>query len=198
MEVKNQKPLTPKQMKVLDFLLGYDQDHGYAPSLQEIANFIGRSISSAQHFIEELRLKGYLEKNPNISRGISTRPNHQTIPLLGFIAAGNPIEPIEVSTPVQVPATIKINPSFSYYALKVRGDSMIDMGILDGDTIMIKHQLTAIDGDVVVAITEKGATLKVFRQSGAKITLEPRNSNFPKIIPKRIEIRGKFIGLIRS
>jgi len=75
---------------------------------------------------------------------------------------------------------------------------MIDMGILDNDIVLIQHQMTAQTGDVVVAITEKGATLKIYKEKGRKIILEPRNKKYPTITPKQIEIRGKFVGLMRN
>lgn len=122
----------------------------------------------------------------------------QTIPLLGFIAAGKPIEPIENAEPIQIPNNIKLAPNQSYYALKVKGDSMIDMGILDNDVVLIKHQMTADIGDTVVGITEKGATLKVLGQKNGRTILQPRNPKYEIIIPEQLEIRGKFVGLIRN
>lgn len=197
MKINTQISLTPKQKQALDFVNKFTVKHGYAPSLQEIANHLEKSISTAQHFVEELQEKGYLRKRANVARGISSaKEDTRQIFKLGYIAAGNPIEPIENPEPIDVP------PSFlksygNYYALEVKGDSMIEDNILDGDTIVIRHQQTAENGDRVVAITENGATLKVFRKSGSKIYLEPRNHNLKRIYPKELEIRGKFCGLIR-
>lgn len=195
----NIKPITSKQKVVLNFINSFLVENGYSPSLRDIASHIKvTNLSTAQYFVEELLKKGYLDKRPNSSRGITPKTSNQTVPMLGYIAAGKPIEPIETPTPIQIPSSITLNPQYPHYALKIKGDSMMDMGILNGDTVLIRHQLTANDGDVIVGITEDGATLKVFRKKDHKIVLEPRNNSFPKLYPKQLEIRGKFIGLIRT
>lgn len=196
--VNSQISLTPKQKRVLDFINKFTVTYGYAPSLQEIADNFKRSISTAQHFVGELESKGYLNKKENIARGISSaQDGTKQIFKLGYIAAGNPIKPIENPEPIDVPSSL-VNSFGNYYALQVKGESMIEDNILDGDTIIIKHQQTAEDGDRVVAITENGATLKVFRNRDGKIYLEPRNKNLKPFYPKELMIRGKFCGLIRS
>ena len=190
-------PLTPKQKKVFDFIKDFSRKNGYPPSLQEIANHLRKSLSTAQHFVEELRQKGYLEKQKFTARGIKIGlESSSQISKLGYIAAGAPIEPIENPEPVDVPVSF-LKGSGSFYALEVKGNSMIEDNIQDGDTIIVRYQLTADDGDRVVAITENGATLKVLRKRGNKIFLEPRNKDFKPIYPKELEIRGKFCGLIR-
>lgn len=189
--------LTPKQKLVLEFIKSFSSDKDYAPSLQEIANYLERSLSTAQHYVEELKQKGYLQKQENIARGIIATDNtSKQIFKLGYIAAGNPIEPIENPEPLSVPDYIIKSPG-NYYALEVKGTSMIDDNILDGDLIVIRHQNTAENGDRVVAITEKGATIKIFRKRGKNIYLEPRNSSLKPIFPEELEIRGVFCGLIR-
>lgn len=193
------KPLTNKQKDALDFINSFMNDKGYAPSLRELAEFLDtQNLSTAQYYIEELEKKGYVKRDPHKNRGMAPITPKQTIPLLGFIAAGEPIEPIENAEPIQVPNNIKLSPNQSYYALKVKGDSMIDMGILDSDVVLIKHQMTADIGDTVVGITEKGATLKVLGQKNGKTILQPRNPKYEIIIPEQLEIRGKFVGLIRN
>lgn len=193
------KPLTARQRQVLNFVNSFVREKKYSPSLKEIAKELKTSnLSTAQYFIEQLRKKGYLKKDEGKTRGITPLPNPHAIPLLGYIAAGEPIEPIENPEDITVPENVKIDIRYPHYALKVKGDSMIDMGILDGDIALIRHQFIANNGDVIVAITEKGATLKVFKKEGGKIVLEPRNKDYPKIIPEQIEVRGKFIGLIRN
>lgn len=197
LKVNAQMPLTPKQKKVLDFVNRFTVKYGYAPSLHEIAEYLGKSISTVQHFIEELQGKGYLQKKENIARGLSsTQENTRQIFKLGFIAAGSPIDPIENPEPIDVPLSF-LKGSGNYYALQVKGNSMVEDNILDGDTIVIRYQKVAEDGDRVVAITENGATLKVFRKDGNKVFLEPRNKNLDPIYPKTLEIRGKLCGLIR-
>jgi len=196
--VKNQTPPTPKQKKVLDFVNAFRLKNGYAPSLSEIAQHFGKSISTAQHFVEELHKKGQLLKEENVVRGINPVSEIvRQIFKLGYIAAGSPIEPIENPEPIDVPISL-LKDFGNYYALEVKGDSMIEDNIQNGDTILIRHQQTGNNGDRVVAITENGATLKVFRKKGEKIYLEPRNKNLKNIYPKELEIRGKFCGLIRK
>lgn len=193
-----QKPLTPKQKKVLDFVNKFTVKYGYAPSLHEIAEYLGKSISTVQHFIGELQEKGYLQKKRNIARGLSsTQESTGQLFKLGYIAAGSPIDPIENPEPIDVPSYF-LKPPGNYYALEVKGDSMVEDNILDGDTIIIKHQQTAENGDRIVAITENGATLKVFRKRNNMIYLEPKNGEMKPIYPQVLEIRGKFVGLLRK
>ena len=198
MKVNASMTITPKQKQVLDFIKNFVKRNDYSPSLHEIAGHFRKSISTAQHFVEELENRGFLQKTENISRGISTEVQQfGRIFKLGVIAAGEPIEPIENPEPTDVPLSM-ISRKGDYYALVVKGTSMVDDNILDGDVIIVKHQKTAEDGDRVVAVTEKGATLKVYRNRDGKIYLEPRNKLLANIYPKELEIRGKFCGLIRG
>lgn len=193
------KPLTNRQKETLDFINSFIDTKGYSPSLKELAKFLQtQNLSTAQYFFKELEKKGYLKRDPHKNRGITATIQKQTVPLLGYIAAGTPIEPIEDSEPVQVPTNIKLNKNDSYYALKVKGDSMIDMGILDNDVVLIKHQMTANPGDVVVGITENGATLKILGNENGRVVLKPRNQKYDTIIPTQLEIRGVFVGLVRG
>lgn len=197
--MQSAKPITKRQKEVLNFVIRFIAKNGYAPSLQEVANFLETdNVSTAQYFIQELESKGFLKKKLGATRGISPISQSQTVPLLGIIAAGDPIEPIENPEEIAVPNSISIDSRYPHYALRIKGDSMVDMGILDKDIVLIKHQLTALNRDVVVAVTEKGATLKVLRKIGNQSFLEPKNKDYPTIHPKTLEIRGKFIGLIRS
>jgi len=195
----NPRPLTERQKKTLDFISSFLAKNGYSPSFKEIANFLGtRNLSTVQYFIKELEQKGHLKRAPHKNRGIMPVSRNHTVPLLGYIAAGKPIEPIENPEDIRVPQNIHLDTHFPHYALKVTGDSMIDMGILNNDVVLIKHQMTAESGNVVVAITEDGATLKVYKKKGGKIILEPRNKDYPPIKPEELEIRGIFCGLIRN
>lgn len=192
-------PLTQRQKQALDYITKYIEENGYSPALKDVASFLGtKNLSTAQYFIEQLTQKGYLKRETYKNRGISPISPNQTVQLLGHIAAGKPIEPIENPTTVNLPKDLQLDQKYPHYALKVKGNSMMDMGILDGDTVLVRHQLVAKSGDVVVAITEEGATLKVFRENGASIYLEAKNKDFPNIYPKSLEIRGKFVGLIRN
>ena len=193
------KPLTKKQKETLDFITSFITKNSYSPALKEIASFLKTTnLSTAQYYIGELEQKGHLKRDRYKNRGITPMSKAKTVSLLGNIAAGEPIEPIEDPEDIDIPQNIKLDTRFPHYALKVVGDSMFDMGILDNDIVLIRHQITAENGDVVVAITEKGATLKVYRKKGKKTFLEPRNKDYPTIEPRKLEIRGKFVGLIRN
>ena len=197
--MQESKPLTKRQKETLDFISSFLRVNSYSPSLKEITRFLKtKNLSTAQYFVEELAKKGYLKKEAKKTRGIIPTTKAQNVPLLGIIAAGKPIEPLENPEQITVPKDIHLDSRYPYYALKVTGDSMMDMGILDGDIVLIRHQLTAKDKDVVIAFTENGATLKVFRKSKGSIYLEPKNKDYPPIYPKQLEIRGKFCGLIRN
>lgn len=195
------RALTPKQKDILEFIASFTKENGYAPSLEEVGSHFGlKAISTVHQYIKTLKKKGYLKKEENQPRGVTLLENTletAEIPLLGFIAAGKPIEPIENPEPIKVPRGM-VSKRGDYYALKVQGDSMVEDGIWDRDIVVIKSQQTADSGDTVVAITEGGATLKRFRNQNGKIYLEPRNKNLENSYPKQLEIRGKFVGLIRS
>lgn len=198
------KPLTPKQRKVLQKIRNFLIHKDYPPSLKEIAMLISSSdepvaLSTAQYYVDELIKKGYLNRDANVERGLSLKKSKNVqIPKLGVIAAGEPIDPIEDPEPIDIPSSIKLKPYYQYYALDVKGDSMIDMGVLDGDTIIVRHQMTANNGDIVVAITEAGATLKEYINQDGLVKLVPKNSRYEPIIPQHLEIRGILEGLIRS
>lgn len=193
------RPLTQRQKQALDYIIRFIHKNGFSPALKDVAGFLEtENLSTAQYFIEQLSLKGYLKKEMHKNRGISPAIQNQTVQLLGYIAAGNPIEPIENPITITLPQEIEINQKFPHYALRVKGDSMMDMGILDGDIVLIRHQMMADDGDAIVAITEKGATLKILRKNNQGIYLEARNKDYPNIYPEQLEVRGKFVGLIRN
>ncbi len=193
------KPLTQRQREVLNKILNFIAHNGYSPSYRQVAQLLDTTnVSTAQYFVEEFQKKGYLQQKNKGHKSITPMSEPKTVPLLGFIAAGRPIEPIENPEDITVPESIDYNAKYPHYALKVKGDSMVEMGILSGDIVLIKHQLTAEPGDAVVAITEEGATLKIYKIKNGMPVLEARNKNFPDIKPEKLEIRGKFIGLVRT
>lgn len=197
---KINRSVTPKQKKVFDFIVSYTAKHGYAPSLEEIGDEYGLAISTVHQHVTALKTKGFLKRENFQPRGVSVlekTPETAEIPLLGIIAAGSPIEPIENPEPIKVPRNL-VTSRGDFYALKVHGDSMIEDGIWDGDIVVIRHQQTADNGDTVVAITEDGATLKRYRNQNGRIYLEPKNQKLQNIYPRSLEIRGKFIGLLRK
>lgn len=197
---KINRTITPKQKGVFDFIVSFKSENGYSPSLKEIGHELNLAISTVHQHIAALKTKGYLKKEDNQPRGVSLLEKTAEaveIPLLGIIAAGSPIEPIENPEPIKVPKSLTAKRG-NYYALKVQGNSMIDDGIWDGDIVVVKHQQIADNGDTVVAITENGATLKKYRNQNGKIYLEPKNKRLENIYPRSLEIRGKFVGLIRN
>lgn len=197
--MQNNKPLTKRRKEVLDLILKFIAKKGYSPSLREIAVLLGsKNVSTAQYFVDELHSLGYLIKDENNGRAFAPKSEPTTILLLGTISAGTPIEPIENPEEIIVPSNINIDTRYPHYALKIKGSSMKDMEINDGDIVLIRHQMSANNGEVIVAVTENGATLKVYQNKNGKVSLEPRNKKFKTIYPKELEIRGKYIGLVRG
>lgn len=201
------KMLPPKQKEILDFINEYQSLNGHGPTLDEIAGYFKKSIPTIHQHVQVLREKGFL-KLPSINaRGVGVFDPYDEvvqIPLLGTVSAGGGIENIESPVPIKVQRSL-LSPSGQHYALIVRGDSMIDDGILQDDTIIVRSQNYADNGDVVVALVldEHGtqlATVKRFYNQGSSIELRPRNpalqSKFYDI--GEIELRGKFVGLLRQ
>lgn len=193
----NPNVLTPKQKRVLDFIRDFQSKNGYSPSLKEISRYIGKSITTSQHYVEELKKRGFIKKQRDIARGVGVKESTEKIPLYGYVAAGDPIEPIENPELIDVPKSL-IAPFGDYYALKIKGDSMVDFDIKEGDTAVFRYQKVANPGDIVVAVTEKGATVKKLRRDDKVTYLQPGNRLYSNINPKELEIRGKFIGVLKN
>ena len=195
--------LTKRQKQVLDFIKNYIKKHDYAPFLEEVKEHLGLfSVSTAHFHVHALQRKGFLRKGENRPRAIEIsrngRTNVQEIPLAGTIAAGRPIEAIEGNETIQVPTLLVPNKSRKYFALKVKGDSLIDDGILDGDVVIAEQTNTAKDGDLVVALTEDNrATLKYFYKEKDRIRLEPRNRALKPFYVKVCTVQGRFVSLLR-
>ncbi len=205
MKVNNKKvlPLTPRQKEIVDFISDHFRNKGYAPSLSEIADELGlNAVSTVHQHIEVIKKKGYLQKDSFQPRSVSplAKEEHTVeVPLLGRVAAGNPIIPYENPEPISVP-DFMIKNGNDYYALEVKGDSMIDDDVWDGDTILIKHQNTANVGDMIVAVVDGEVTLKRYGgYKGGKIELIPKNTRLKSFLvdPDNFEVRGKFAGLLR-
>lgn len=196
--------VTKKQKQVLDFITDYQKRKGYAPSLNEIRKkFKLASVSTAHFHVSKLRDLGLLSKVKNKPRAIEAtgRETMIKIPLLGTIAAGQPIEAIENKETIAVPKS-KIPSSGEIYALRVLGSSMIDENINDGDIVLVKQQATADNGQKVVALIENHeATLKKFYKEGRQIRLQPANKDMePFIFRNRrdISIQGIVLDIIRD
>lgn len=194
--------LTKKQKEVLDFVKKFIDKKGIAPTLDETKNFFGlASVSTAHHYIKKLQEDGYLLKEYNKPRSIGTIQERRTvdIPLSGVIAAGQPIEAIEVPRQTITVTKETIGNYGEHYALRVAGNSMIDEGIFDGDMVVIRKQSSADNGQTVVAIIDdNGATLKKMYRENGRIRLQPANPELFPIYRKEVEIRGVVVKIIRN
>lgn len=187
--------LTKRQKQILDFVTNFIRRKGYSPSLEEIRrHFRLKSIATVHEHVNTLREKGHLTKEENQPRGIEETTTE--IPLLGFIAAGEPIEAISNPEPIIIPKSM-LSKTGLHYALKVKGNSMIDEKIYDGDTVIIRRQETAENGQKVVAlINGNEATLKKIYKEKAGFRLQPANSSIKPIFTKDLIIQGKVIGVL--
>lgn len=194
--------LTKKQKLVLDFVKQSQKKNGYAPSLVEIQqNFKLASVSTAHFHIKQLQKKGLLIKEEKQARSISAMKEKTTIevPLLGNIAAGEPIEAVEIhGESVTIPRK-DIKLPFQHYALRVKGDSMIEDGIFNDDVVIVRSQKSAENGQTVVAIIDDGqVTLKKIYKEKDKIRLQPANKNLKPFYRKQVEIHGIVEKIIRT
>jgi len=197
-----------RQKQILEFIQQFIQSHGYAPTLRQIAEAIDvSSLATVHEHLETLQRKGLIKRRPGKNRSIElvdktidfTSERSMEAPILGYIAAGQPIEPHTDPN-----ATIGITPSFvsgkkRVYVLQVRGESMIEEQIRDGDFVVVEETEDARDGEIVVALLDNGmATLKRFFKEATRIRLEPANSTMAPIFVKNVRIQGRVVGLIRK
>jgi len=199
--------LYQKQRLILDYIKQYIKKYGHSPTLAEIAQAIGvRSLATVHEHLQSLVRKGVIRRYEGVVRGIEVLEKKigetlagVEVPILGFIAAGEPIE-----TYTDPEATLQIAPFLlsgnrRSYVLQVKGQSMIEEGILDGDYVVVEEQETANNGEIVVALLEGGiATLKRFYKEKDHVRLEPANATMRPIIAKSVKIQGKVVGVIRK
>ena len=198
------EPLTKRQAEILAFITNHISEHNYAPSYREIGKFFGLSSTAtiAEH-IESLKQKGYLTNEEFNARSIQiTTPELRerlelcSVPLMGAIAAGKPIEAIATPETIDIPRDMSGN---NVYALRVKGESMIEDGIMNGDYVIIEHARTAKNGDIVVALVEgDNVTLKRFYKEKDCFRLQPANSTMQAMFFKNVDIQGRVRGLIRK
>ncbi|MEM7410639.1 MAG: transcriptional repressor LexA [Myxococcota bacterium] len=197
--------LTRRQKEVYDFIRGFVADHGYSPSLEEIGAAFGlSSVATVHKHVQHLVEKGYLKKAWNRSRSVEPVADEGpartiALPLLGTVAAGLPIEAVEVEERFDVPADL-VPSGRPCFALRVRGDSMIDDQILDGDVVVVESRPEARDGETVVALVRgQDATLKRLYRRGREVRLQPANPTMGPIdLPAEdVEVRGVVRGLVR-
>lgn len=219
-EIKNTKKITKKQKAVLDFIAKTIDETGIAPTVRDICEGLGLSSPSTVHVhLKTLEDKGLIHRDPLKSRcitivghernaaeerrqdeppvGVGEFSSIVSLPVVGNVAAGQPILADQNITET-IPLPTEIVGDSSSFLLKVRGDSMIEIGINDGDYVVVKEQPTANNGDVVVAIVEDGATVKTFYKERDHVRLQPENSSMdPIIVRENVSIAGKVVAVFR-
>ncbi len=199
--------LTPRQLDVVVAVRNYRHLHGMAPTMQELADHLGTSKVTIFEHVGALERKGVVRRDKHRARslelvGDALLPDEDRstkLPLLGNIAAGSPIEAVENREELDLETMFAARKGV--YVLRVRGDSMIEDHLCDGDYVVIERRETARDGEQVVALLDSGeATLKRFYREGSNIRLQPANSSMqPRVVPSsRVKIQGVVIGLLRS
>lgn len=200
-------PLTRRQKQVLDYLQSYIQDHGYAPSFEEIAeHFSFRSLATVHEHLTNLERKGYIRRGHNERRSIVVVPapgqaGATELPLLGQVAAGQPIEAVATPETIAVPNDL-IPRRGNCYVLKITGESMIDEHIADGDLVVVHGREAADNGEMVIALVDgTSATVKrLFREPGGWVRLQPANDAVPpiRVHEDNVLIQGVVVGVIRK
>lgn len=198
-----------KQKQILDFISQYIQVNGYSPTLQEIADAMGlSSLATVHEHLQALERKNIIKRYEGAVRGIEVVDSSVNaslsaveLPLIGYIAAGEPIEAIENDLSTVMVSPDMVSKSKRCFVLQVKGSSMIDEGIMDGDYVVLKQQDTAENGQIVVALIDEGfATLKkFFKENGGKIRLQPANQEMDPIIvdSSQVKIQGVVTGIVR-
>ncbi len=216
---RRRKSLSDKQLAILEVIKRAVAGRGYPPSMREIGDAVGlSSLSSVTHQLNQLELSGYLRRDPNRPRALevlidlpqtegaaadnsfgSATPvgDAAMVPMVGRIAAGIPIT-AEQQIDEVFPLPRMLVGKGQLFMLKVSGDSMIEAAICDGDWIVVRQQKTAENGDIVAAMLDNEATVKVFRQRDGHTWLLPRNSNFEPILGDYAELLGKVVAVLRS
>ena len=199
-------PITARQKRVLDYIRHYFDLHQEAPTIAQIGKQFGMTSSASAHnVVGILEREGFIRRIPNVSRGIELVVDAQAgakneIPLLGIVAAGNPIEAVLNYETVCVPRDMMRTGRM--FALRVCGDSMIDEQIRDNDVIVLQSQQTAANGQTVVALIDgSDATVKKFYGNKQQVRLEPANPNYKPIVvrpPQRVQVQGVVVGVIRK
>ncbi len=199
------QPLTKRQREILDYLQEYIQQQGYAPSLEEIGRrFNLSSLATVHKHLTNLQEKGCIRRSWNRSRSVellSARLGHRAVelPLLGYVAAGAPIEAIPSAETIAVPDDLVGRRET--YVLRVRGDSMIDEQIRDGDFVIVEDRKTADNGEMVIALVGgTDVTLKKFYRDGARVRLQPANPAMQPLFfdPSQVQLQGVVIGVMRK
>ena len=197
--------LTKRQKEILDFLKAFIDENGYSPSFEEICAAFGyTSLATVHEHLTNLATKGYIRKAYRESRSVEFPPQTEPsvpLPLLGTVAAGQPIEAVEDNETLAIPGEM-IRKGGDHFVLRVSGESMIEEQIRDGDHIVVSARQTANDGEMVVALVrnEAATVKKLYRETGNRIRLQPANENMDPIIEDADDVRvqGVVVGLVRT
>jgi repressor LexA len=200
-----QGKISKKQLEILEYIKSQILERGFPPAVREICEAVNlKSTSSVHSHLETLEKNGYIRRDPTKPRAIEilddsfnlTRREMVNVPIVGQVAAGEPIlaqENIENYFPIPT----EFMPNNQTFLLKVKGESMINAGILDGDMVLVEQASTASNGDMVVALVEDGATVKTFYKEEGIFRLQPENDSMEPIIVSEVSILGKVIGVFR-
>lgn len=186
MEIKPE--LTPKQRLMYNYIESYIEENHMPPSLRDIGAHFDLSVGAVQDQVNAIKRKGFLEKEETKARGLRIPMRAQSVPLLGRVHAG-PLHMAFENVEGHLPVGATLSPS-KHFALKIRGDSMTDAGILDGDVVIVHIQNTADDGDIVVARIEDETTVKRLRKKNQEVILEPANSKYDPIKNVSFDVIG--------
>lgn len=200
------QPLTKRQREILDYLNEFIQQHGYAPSLEEIGRrFNLSSLATVHKHLTNLQDKGFIRRSWNRSRSVELLPSRGggravELPMLGYVAAGMPIEAVTTAESIAVPESL-VSGKRDTYVLRVRGDSMIEEQIRDGDWVIVEDRKSADNGEMVIALVEgSDVTLKTFYLENGRIRLQPANPSMQPILldPDAVQIQGIVVGVMRK
>lgn len=195
--------LTARQKEILEFIQQFGESHGYSPSMEEIAaRFDIASVNAVFKHLAALEKRGYIHRATNHARSIQLLNRSQSVqlPMLGYVAAGSPVETVETPEMISIPEDF-VSRTQKNYVLKVRGSSMIDEHIEDGDLVIVEQRRSASNGDMVIALVDNDrTTLKKFYREGGAIRLQPSNPAFKPIVvaEERVQIQGVVVGVMRK
>ena len=197
--------LTNKQREILEFIRSYTRKYGYPPCVREIGKGVGLSSpASVYHQLNNLEEKGFIRRDRTKPRTIEIvsdefalfKKEISNVPMVGQVAAGEPIL-AEQNITDYFPLPADILPNEQVFMLKIKGDSMVNAGILDGDNVIVRQKNVAKNGDMVVAMIEDGATVKYYYKESGHFRLQPDNPDYEPIIVDKLTILGEVIGVIR-
>lgn len=197
--------ITPKQEEILNYIKNEILERGFPPAVREICQAVHlKSTSSVHSHLESLEKNGYIRRDPTKPRAIEIldesfnmmRREMVNVPIVGTVAAGQPIL-AEQNIDSYFPIPAEYMPNEQSFILKVKGESMINAGIMDGDSVLVKQQATAQNGDMVVALIEDSATVKTYYKENGHYRLQPENDTMEPIIVDDVQILGKVFGIFR-